>query len=72
MLKDLESIAPPLTDGMSLTFQEKLHIWHEWRQRIQADQHAEAVDVERWRKRVRRLKRMLDNVSEGRGTTEMQ
>ena len=57
MPKDLELIAPPLT-GKTITAAEKVAIWYDWRRKIEEEQRGESKEVEKWNKRVRRLRRM--------------
>ena len=58
MTKDLELIAPPFVNE-NTTAAETVAIWHDWHQRIYEEQRGEAHEVEKWSKRVRRLRRML-------------
>ena len=57
MPKDLELLAPPMTD-QTISAAAKIVIWHDWRQKIQEQQRGEIQEVEKWTKRVMRLRRM--------------
>ena len=57
MPKDLELIAPPMTDE-TISAAAKIVIWYDWRQKIQEQQRGETQAVEKWCKRVKRLRRM--------------